>query len=188
MGKILVMYDTQSDRKFTSTVVPLIEEGIAQVGGMEVRAKFVDDCTPQDVFWADGIALGCPTHLGGISWRMKKWWDDNTPNVWMKTDGKLGVAFTSSGSRGGGGELTCLALNVMMMNCGYMCFGITDYIAKKESLHYGAVVAGEPREEFAKESCRRVGRRLAEWVAVIVDGRPECHPLKATYPRFPRDY
>lgn len=184
MGKILIMYDTDSDRRFTETMVPLVEEGANMVDRMEIRVRNTETCTVEDVFWADGIAVGCPTHFANISWRMKKWWDERVGDIWFKTDGKFAVAFTSAGSLGGGGELTCQALNVMMMNFGYFVFGITDYVAKKESLHYGAVVAGEPRSDHAKEACRRAGRRLSEWVAYYVDGRKECHPLKADYTRF----
>jgi NAD(P)H dehydrogenase (quinone) len=184
MGKILIIYDTDSDRRFTETMVPLVKEGAESVDGMEVRVRHVDDAKTEDVFWADGIAIGCPTHLGNISWRMKKWWDDRTPEIWFKTDGKFAVPFTSAGSLGGGGELACNALSIMMMNMGYFVFGITDYVAKKESLHYGAVVAGEPRSDHAKESCRRAGRRLAEWVGFYMEGRKDLHPLDATYNRF----
>lgn len=184
MGKILIIYDSESERRFTETMVPLVKEGAASVGDMEVRVRSVDEAESADVFWADGIAIGCPTHLGGISWKMKKWWDERTPEIWFKTDGKFAVPFTSAGSLGGGGELACQAMSIMMMNMGYFVFGITDYVAKKESLHYGAVVAGEPRAEHAKEACRRAGRRLAEWVAYYMDGRKECHPHKSTYTRF----
>ena len=33
MGKILIIYDSESDRKFTSTMVPLVKEGIERVDG-----------------------------------------------------------------------------------------------------------------------------------------------------------
>ena len=49
----------------------------------------------------------------------------------------------------------------------------------------GATQAGDPREDKEKESCRRLGKRLAEWVAVYVDGRKELHPLKDHYKRNP---
>lgn len=184
MAKILIIYDTDSDRRFTETMVPYVKEGVERVEGMEIRVRHVDDAETEDVFWADGIAIGCPTHLGGVSWRMKKWWDDRTPDIWFKTDGKFAVPFTSAGSLGGGGELACQALSIMMMNMGYLVFGITDYVAKKESLHYGAVVAGEPRATHAIESCRRAGTRLAEWVGYYVEGRKSLHPLQAEYQRF----
>lgn len=184
MGKILIIYDTDSDRRFTETMVPHVKDGIESLDGMEVRVRFVDDCKTADVFWADGIAIGCPSHFANISWRMKKWWDDRVEDIWFKTDGKFAVSFTSAGAIGGGGEIVCQCLNVMMMNFGYLVFGITDYVAKKQSLHYGAVVAGEPREAHEIESCRRAGRRLAEWVGTYVDKRDDCHPLNAEYKRF----
>ena len=43
--------------------------------------------------------------------------------------------------------------------------------------HYGAIAAREPRDEDVKASCRLLGRRLAEWVAVVADGRQDQHPL-----------
>lgn len=184
MGNILIMYDTDSDRRFTETMVPLVEEGVRSLEGMDVRVRFVDDCTTDDVFWADGIAIGCPTHFANISWRMKQWWDERVGDIWFKTDGKFAVAFTSAGGLNGGGELVCQCLNAMMMNFGYLVFGITDYVGKKQTLHYGAIAPGEPRQDHEKEACRRAGRRLAEWVGTFVDRRNDCHPLKAEYNRF----
>jgi len=55
----------------------------------------------------------------------------------------------------------------------FLVFGVTDYVGKKFTLHYGAVISGEPKTEEEKEACRRLGRRLAEWVAVFVDGKKE---------------
>jgi NAD(P)H dehydrogenase (quinone) len=71
------------------------------------------------------------------------------------------------------------------MNYGFLVFGVTDYVAKGFTLHYGATVAGEPREEKEIEACRRLGQRLAEWVAVYIDGRRDEHPLTSGRTRFP---
>ena len=68
------------------------------------------------------------------------------------------------------------------MNFGFLVFGVTDYSGKKMTLHYGAVAAKEPREE---ETCRILGRRLAEWTAVFLHARPTEHPLKKPTPRMP---
>ena len=65
-----------------------------------------------------------------------------------------------------------------MINYGLMVFGVTDYVANQYTAHYGAIQAGEPRLEKEKDSCRILGKRLAEWIAVYVDGRKELHPLK----------
>jgi multimeric flavodoxin WrbA len=53
----------------------------------------------------DCIAIGHPTHLGGVSWKMKKWWDERTPDIWFKTDGKFTVPVTSAGRPGGDGAM-----------------------------------------------------------------------------------
>ena len=66
------------------------------------------------------------------------------------------------------------------MNFGFLVFGVTDYAAKLMTLHYGAVAAREPRSDDVQDACRTLGRRLAEWVAVYVDGRGEEHPLRKT--------
>jgi NAD(P)H dehydrogenase (quinone) len=63
------------------------------------------------------------------------------------------------------------------MNFGFLVFGVTDYVGKRFTLHYGAVVAGEPRTESEMAACERLGERLAQWVAVFVDGRKEFHPV-----------
>ena len=75
----------------------------------------------------------------------------------------------------------------IMMNYGFLVFGVTDYAGQQFTAHYGATQAGEPRQEKQMEACRRLGKRLAEWVAVYIDGRQELHPLKGKYKRNPWD-
>jgi NAD(P)H dehydrogenase (quinone) len=151
---------------------------------MDVRIKSIDEADRRDVDWCHGLALGSPTHLGIVSAAMKKFWEDLLPD-WQKWDGKIGCAFSSQGGWGGGGELTCQTLLTMMMNYGFLVFGVTDYSGHQFTAHYGAVQAGEPKEKKEIASCRRLGRRLAEWVAVFVEGRKDLHPLEHRYKRNP---
>jgi NAD(P)H dehydrogenase (quinone) len=65
---------------------------------------------------------------------------------------------------------------MVLINFGFLTFGVTDYVSKLMTLHYGAVAVREPREEETKAACRMLGQRLAEWVAVYVDGRADLHP------------
>ena len=64
----------------------------------------------KDVYWCDGIAVGSPTNMGLLSWKMKRFWDETMGPHWMKVDGKIGCAFSSSGGWGGGMELACQAI------------------------------------------------------------------------------
>jgi len=163
----------------------LVVEGASAVSAAEIRLKNVSEATVDDLTWCDGIAVGSPTHMGTIAWEMKQWWDTVARPIWPETEGKIGCAFTSSGGLAGGGELTCLALQIVLMNYGMLVFGVPDYVAPGQTLHYGAVCAGRPRNDGDREACRRLGRRLAEWVQTLICGRTEYDPRKASYARFP---
>lgn len=175
MGKVLVLYDTASGN--TRKMAEHVAKGAESIPGTEVRLKSVEEATADDLLWCDGIAVGTPTNMGTISWRMKRWWDEVGGNIWGKVDGKIGCAFSSSGGWGGGAELACMTVLTVLMNFGFLVFGVTDYVGKQFTLHYGAVLAGEPRSENEIASCQRLGQRLAQWVAVYADRRTEMHPL-----------
>ena len=181
MGKALILL--QSDTGHTERMAAFVEEGVGSVEGIEIRILTVEKATAKDLKWCDGIAVGCPTHLGSVSARMKQWWDEEAAPVWMEVDGKIGCAFSSSGGWAGGAELTCQNLLTILMNFGFLTFGVTDYVAPKMTAHYGAICAGEPRTAGEMEACRRLGRRLGEWIAFYVDRRDEAHPLRAKYTR-----
>ena len=180
-ARILVLYHSESGH--TKLMADLVAEGAGSVPETEVRLKTVAEATADDLVWCDGIAAGSPTHMGTIAWQMKRFWDEVAQPLWFQIEGKLGCAFSSSGGQGGGGELTCLALQIVLMNYGLLVFGIPDYVAPGQTLHYGAICAGKPRNDGEKEACRRLGRRLSEWVQAMICGRPEHDPRKATYQR-----
>lgn len=175
MHKILVLYDSGSGN--TAKMAKHVVEGAASVPGTRVRLRRVSQASRDDILWCDGLAVGSPTNFGTISWKMKKFWDTVPHDLWLKVDGKIACAFSSSGGWGGGAELTCLALLILLMNYGFLVFGVTDYAGKLKTLHYGAVVAREPRARDDVQSCRILGRRLAEWVAVFVYGDRAQHPV-----------
>ena len=174
MGNILIIYDSATGN--TAKMAAFVAKGAGAVDGTDVRLRRVDDATKDDVLWCDGIAVGSPTNMGVLSWKMKRFWDEVMQDCWSKIDGKMGCAFSSSGGWGGGGEITCMSILTVLMNFGFLVFGVPDYVGHQFTLHYGAVVAGEPTKEEESQACERVGKRLAQWVAVYVDGRRELHP------------
>ena len=177
--KILVLYDS-----FTGNVeqmARLVADGALEMAGVEVRLRKVDGegelrAAPEDVLWADGVAVGSPTNMGLLSWKMKRFWDDDMRPHWMKIDGKIGCAFSSAGGWGGGMELACQSVLTLLVNFGFLVFGVTDYASRDLTLHYGAVSAKGPADEAAKGACRLLGHRLAAWTAVCVHGVASAHP------------
>jgi NAD(P)H dehydrogenase (quinone) len=175
MGKVLVLYHSASGN--TAAMARLIAEGASDIPGTEVRVREVESATPDDIYWCDGLAVGSPTNMGVLSWRMKRFWDEAMFDHWGKVDGKVACAFSSSGGWGGGSEMACQSLLTVLLNFGFLVFGVTDYAGKLTTCHYGAVAAKGPRDPEVREACRLLGRRLAEWVAVVADGRKDQHPL-----------
>jgi NAD(P)H dehydrogenase (quinone) len=45
-------------------------------------------------------------------------------------------------------------------------------------------MAGPPVADREQEACRRLGLRLAEWAATMIEGRKDAHPLNQSYERF----
>ena len=165
MGKVLVLYHSASGN--TAKMAALVAKGAEDIPGMEVRLRDIDSATADDVYWCDGLAVGSPTNMGILSWKMKRFWDEVMGSHWMKVDGKFACAFSSSGGWGGGSELACQSILTVLMNFGFLTFGVTDYAAKMMTLHYGAVAAREPRSRGragrlpqARAATRRVGRFL----------------------------
>ena len=133
MGKVLVQY--YSETGHTKQMAELVAAGARRVEGIEVRLKTIEASSPEDILWADGIALGAPTHLASVPWKVKQFWDSITEACWGQVDGKFGCAFSSAGGLGGGAELACMALLTVLMNYGMMVFGVTDYVDGVEENH-----------------------------------------------------
>jgi NAD(P)H dehydrogenase (quinone) len=179
MGHILVLYFSQTGH--TRRMAELVAEA-ARESNHDVRLLDIGEATAEDALWADGIALGSPTWMGGAAWPMKRWWDETNARAWGKLDGKIGCAFSSQGGMSGGAELTCLSLLTTMMNYGMLTFGVTDYVGKRTTLHYGPTAVKMPDDEEEQAACRRLGTRLAEWVSVLVDGDMSHHPCRKGKP------
>lgn len=181
-ARILVLYHSEGGN--TKQMAELVAEGVACVPHTDLRLKTVAEGTADDLVWCDGIAVGSPTHMGTIAWEMKRWWDVVARPLWPKIEGKIGCAFSSSGGAAGGGELTCMALQIVLMNYGMLVFGVPDYVGPGQTLHYGAICAGQPRNDAEREACRRLGRRLAEWTQTLICHRSEHDPRGAAYRKF----
>lgn len=160
--KLLVLYHSESGN--TKAMAHLIAQGARQTKSIIVDVKSIEQAGDKDILGCDGLAVGCPTNLGTLSWRMKKFWDDNSRTLWGKIDGKIACAFSSAASYGGGGELACFSLISLLINYGFLVFGVTDFASSKLSPHYGAISAGSPDLAAEQTACLLMGQRLAQWV------------------------
>ncbi|MBN1893070.1 flavodoxin domain-containing protein [bacterium] len=176
MGRILVLYDSGTGN--TKAMAGLVAAGARKITGMTVTLREVSEASKEDILACDGIAVGSPTHTGLLSWKMKRFWDEEMHELWGKIDGKIGCAFSSSWGWGGGNELACASILAMLINFGFLVFGVPDYVDSHFTLHYGAVVAGKPMQAYEKAACSRLGERLASWVSVMADGKPVALPKK----------
>jgi NAD(P)H dehydrogenase (quinone) len=98
VGKVLILYDSASGN--TAKMAELVASGAAGISGTEVRMRRIEEASADDVLWCDGLAVGSPTNMGLLSWKMKRFWDEVMNDSWMKLDGKIACAFSSSGGWG----------------------------------------------------------------------------------------
>lgn len=171
MGKIVVLFDSHTGN--TLKMAELVAIGAERNNSYEVKLLSVDQAKKDDIIWCDGIAVGSPTCMGILSWKMKKFWDENGKDLWGHIDGKIGCAFSSSGGWGGGAELSCMSIITILMNYGFLVFGVTNYVAEKTTLHYGAINAGYPETPAAERACTMLGEKLSKWVSLYVDKKIE---------------
>ncbi len=182
MANILVLYHSNTGN--TQRMAELVAAGAAEHPDTQVRLRSITEADHTDLQWCDGIALGSPTNYGTVSWQMKQWWDQQPIENWGQRDGKIGCVFSNAGAWGGGQDWTCMTLLSILMNYGFLVFGLTDYTGIRFSAHYGAIGSGPVTDERERAACRRLGLRLAEWCATFIDGRSQSHPLKQSYARF----
>ncbi|MCS7201791.1 MAG: flavodoxin domain-containing protein [Dictyoglomus sp.] len=164
MPKVLIIFDSFSGN--TKRMAEEVARGVMEVEGVEATVKHVEEAKGEDLLKFDGLIVGSPTHCGVVSWRIKKFFDENVDIAWGRVKGKIGAAFTSSGGLGGGNEFALLSIISLLMNYGYLVFGLPDYSAPKVTAHYGAVAVGTPQVAELK-ACRMLGRQMAEYLKMI---------------------
>jgi len=166
MTKITVIYESRTGN--TERMANLIAEGAREEGEVEVRQKEVRKASKEDVEWCEGLAVGTPTHCGLMSWRLKRFFDEEMIDLWGEVKQKVGTAFSSSGGLGGGNELAAMSVLNSMLNYGFLVFGTPDYAGEGVTGHYGAVAVGEPGEK-EEEMCKVLGRKLVRRARTIRD-------------------
>jgi NAD(P)H dehydrogenase (quinone) len=192
MTKVLVLY--YSTYGHIETMATAVAEG-AREAGAEVDIKRVPELTPEevarksyykldqpapiakieDLAGYDAIIVGAGTRFGRLSSQMANFLDQ-AGGLWMRgaLHGKVGGAFTSTGTQHGGQETTLFSIITNLMHFGMVIVGLDYGHAGQMTLDeitggspYGATtIAGGDgsRQPTANEltGARYQGRRVAE--------------------------
>ncbi|MFW6309226.1 MAG: flavodoxin family protein [bacterium] len=161
MYRVTVIYDTRSGN--TAKMAEAVKKGIDESESVKGVVKKVEEATSEDLLNSEGVVVGTPTHCGLLSWKLKRFFDENTGEAWNKVEGKIAAAFSTSGGLGGGNELAVLSVLNVLMNYGFLVFGLPDYASEDVTAHYGAVAIKEPNGDEL-EACRMLGAQMAEYV------------------------
>lgn len=172
MSKTLVLYYSMYGH--VETLAHTVAEGAREVQGMQVDVKRVPELMPEDVAREagakldqkapvaepgdltqyDAIIFGTPTRYGNMCGQMRNFLDQ-TGRYWMNGDfiGKVGSAFTSTGS-GGGNETTITSVWHTLAHLGMVIVGLPYAIPELMDLSvvkgggpYGAATIAGPEGE-----------------------------------------
>lgn len=132
-------------------------EVLAKMGAVEAKKAFaqVPIADPKRLAEADAIILGTPTRYGSATAQMRAFLDA-TGGLWASGAliGKVGSAFTSTGSQHGGQETTLLALSTFFFHMGMVIAGVpysVQELVKMDEVTggtpYGASTIAGPRGE-----------------------------------------
>ena len=161
MLQISIIYDTRGGN--TEKMAEAVAAGIEETEGVRYKLIPVEEAEPDDLLEAEGVIVGSPTHCGLLTWKLKRFFDEHTGAAWGEVKGKIGAAFTTSGGLGGGNEMAAASILNVLINYGFLVFGLPDYAASEVTAHYGAVAVGEPNSEELK-SCYILGEQTAAYV------------------------
>ena len=153
--KIAIVYHSETGN--TRQMAELVRDGCLAVEGVEARAMPIDEVDSDYVVAAKAVILGSPTYEGTCSWQMKRWLDSGPKGL----AGKLGGVFASQNWPGGGGasfaEMTIIA--------GMLVLGMVVYSGGirvgQPYLHFGAVSARAPDDDFYRGRCLKLGQNIA---------------------------
>lgn len=157
--------------------------------GIATSAGFTMDCVHpeivdvQELTRYDAIIVGAPTRFGRMPSQMAMFWD-RTGKLWQEgaLNGKVGGAFTSSGSQHGGQETTLFSIITNLLHLGLTIVGLDYGFAGQIGVDkvrggspYGATtIAGADgsRRPTTEEldGARYQGRRIAEIAAKLSPG------------------
>ncbi len=202
MTKVLVLY--YSSYGHIEAMAKAVAEGAAGVTGTEVAIRRVPELVPEDVARSshykldqpapiakpqelaeyDAIIVGVGTRYGRMASQMANFWDQ-TGGLWVKGAlvGKVGSAFTSTGTQHGGQETTLFSIITNLLHHGLIVVGLPYSEQRQTTMTeitggspYGAstITGGDGKRQPSENElamARTQGRIVAETTAALKLGR-----------------
>ena len=153
-------------------------EVLAKMGAADAKKAFahIPLADPKRLPEADAIILGSPTRYGSVAAQMRAFLD-NTGGLWASGAliGKVGSAFTSTGSQHGGQETTLLTLVPFFYHMGMVIAGVPYSVKELSNMDelsggtpYGAsTIAGAKGDRQVSANELAIARGQGEHVARI---------------------
>ena len=163
------------------------EEALKASGGAAARKAFAEVplAVPERMAEADAIIFGAPTRFGNMAAQMRNFLDQ-TGRLWNEGAllGKVGSAFSSTGTQHGGQETTILSFHTTMLHHGMIIAGLPYALAPALSqgeemsggTPYGAttIASGNGARQpspMELEMARIQGRYVADLAAALKRGK-----------------
>lgn len=123
-------------------VPELVPESVARKAGYQL-APDVPVAAVEELASYDAIVLGTPTRFGNMAAQMKNFLDQ-AGGLWARDAlvGKVGSAFTSTGSQHGGQESTLLSTHIVLMHLGMVVVGLP--YSFKGQMRMDEITGGSP--------------------------------------------
>lgn len=184
----------------TNRLAEAVKQGASQVEGAEVMLMRVAEiltaeevkrrnsgnfsklfekipiCSPNDIAGADALIIGAPTYLGNMCAQMQQFLN-SLGKLWREGSlvGKVGSAFTSSGSQHGGQEAALLSVHTTMLHLGMIVVGLPYTFQGQMRIDeitggtpYGATtIVGQKGERWPSENELAAARFQGRHVASI---------------------
>jgi NAD(P)H dehydrogenase (quinone) len=160
MAKVLVLY--YSSYGHIETMAKAVAEGV-RAAGAHVDVKRVPETVPEkiaesahfklnqeapianvsDLEHYDAIIVGTGTRFGRMSSQMATFLDQ-AGSLWMRgaLNGKIGAAFSSSGTQHGGQEATLFSIIANLLHFGMIVVGLP--YSHQGQMNVGEIVGGAP--------------------------------------------
>jgi NAD(P)H dehydrogenase (quinone) len=137
----------------------------------------VEEATPDDMTWADGVIFGSPTRFGNVASQLKQYLD-TLGGLWAQgaLADKVYSGFTATSTLHGGAESTLIALYNSMHHFGGIVVapGYTDPIKFVDGNPYGTShVAGRgeiPVADTTRQAAEYQGARVTKIAAALKAG------------------